>query len=270
MGIKRKTRDIGTRGKAFIARYNLHQHWYTCPIVLPMRRNPQHRSLLTVISTHFAPPFQPLRHQLHICQQAGFLADQADGSHTSHHKQGCFLYEYTLHWVLLHTKTHNIPLLSGGTLLKHGRHFDYWNRPLNMRIRVCYLDCDEAGVCCYLVLRIENLLRPLQLFSFHLWPIYWLSLVVLRSTKQREFYKTFRVSTDSCNFRDCRVFSPDAISVPQFSLLRYLFGPVWTSLQTTPDNARNCVYEEYWDSCRHCSNIVGTVPPLKYPGGPSI
>jgi hypothetical protein len=24
---------------------------------------------------------------------------------------------------------------------------------------------------------IENLLRPLQLFYFHLWPIYWLSLV---------------------------------------------------------------------------------------------
>jgi hypothetical protein len=27
------------------------------------------------------------------------------------------------------------------------------------------------------VMHIENLFRPLQLFFFHLWPIYWLSLV---------------------------------------------------------------------------------------------
>jgi hypothetical protein len=34
-----------------------------------------------------------------------------------------------------------------------------------MRMRACYLDCHEAGLCCYLVMHIENLLRPLQLFS---------------------------------------------------------------------------------------------------------
>jgi hypothetical protein len=44
-------------------------------------------------------------------------------------------------------------------------------------MRVCYLDCYEVGLCCYLVIHIENLLRPLQLFYFHLWPIYWLFLV---------------------------------------------------------------------------------------------
>jgi hypothetical protein len=44
-----------------------------------------------------------------------------------------------------------------------------------MRMRVCYLDCKEARVCCYLVIHIENLLRPLQLFYFHLWLIYWRS-----------------------------------------------------------------------------------------------
>jgi hypothetical protein len=33
-----------------------------------------------------------------------------------------------------------------------------------MRMRVCYLDGHEAGQCCYLVLDIENLLHPLQLF----------------------------------------------------------------------------------------------------------
>jgi hypothetical protein len=46
-----------------------------------------------------------------------------------------------------------------------------------MRMRICYLDCHEAGLCCYLVIHIENLLRQLQLFYFHLCPIYWLSLV---------------------------------------------------------------------------------------------
>jgi hypothetical protein len=56
---------------------------------------------------------------------------------------------------------------------------DYWNQPLNMRVRVCYLDCHEAGLCCYLMIHIEKLLRPLQLLYFPLWLIHWLSLVHL-------------------------------------------------------------------------------------------
>jgi hypothetical protein len=50
-----------------------------------------------------------------------------------------------------------------------------------MRMHVCYLDCNEAGLCCYLALHVENLLHPLQLFYFHLWPIYWLSVVDIRA-----------------------------------------------------------------------------------------
>jgi hypothetical protein len=46
-----------------------------------------------------------------------------------------------------------------------------------MRMRVSYLDCHEARLYCYLVIHIENLLHPLQMFYFHLWSIYWLSLV---------------------------------------------------------------------------------------------
>jgi hypothetical protein len=42
---------------------------------------------------------------------------------------------------------------------------------------VCYIHCHKAGLCCYLVRHMYNLIRPLQLFYFHLWPIYWLSLV---------------------------------------------------------------------------------------------
>jgi hypothetical protein len=70
-------------------------------------------------------------------------------------------------------------LLFGSKILKHGRHFDYWNQPLNMRMHVCYLDCHEAGLYCYLMIHIlvEKLLHTLQLFYFHFLPIYWLSLV---------------------------------------------------------------------------------------------
>jgi hypothetical protein len=46
-----------------------------------------------------------------------------------------------------------------------------------MRMRVCYIDCYEAELCCNLMIHNENLLRPLQLFYFHLWPTYWLSFV---------------------------------------------------------------------------------------------
>jgi hypothetical protein len=34
-----------------------------------------------------------------------------------------------------------------------------------MRMRVCYVDCHEAGLRCYLVIYLEKILRPLQLFS---------------------------------------------------------------------------------------------------------
>jgi hypothetical protein len=55
------------------------------------------------------------------------------------------------------------------TLLMHGGHFDYWNQPLNMRMRFGYLYCHEAGLRCYLVIHIENLLHQLPLFYSQLW-----------------------------------------------------------------------------------------------------
>jgi hypothetical protein len=74
--------------------------------------------------------------------------------------------------------TYNRALLLGSKRSKHGRHTDYWNQPLNMRMSVWYLDYHEAGLCCYLLIHIGNLLRPLQLFYFHLWPAYWLPLLL--------------------------------------------------------------------------------------------
>jgi hypothetical protein len=73
---------------------------------------------------------------------------------------------------------HNRTVFFGSTLFNHGRQFDWRNQSLNMRMRVCYLDCHGADLCCYLVIHIENLLLPLQLFYFYLWPVYWLSLVL--------------------------------------------------------------------------------------------
>jgi hypothetical protein len=69
-------------------------------------------------------------------------------------------------------------LLFCSVLLKHGHHFHCWNQSLIMRMRVWQLDCHENGQCCYLVMHIENLLHPLQLFYSQLWPIYWLSIVL--------------------------------------------------------------------------------------------
>jgi hypothetical protein len=83
-----------------------------------------------------------------------------------------------------------VPALSYVAILYwHSRHFDYWNQPLSMRMRVCYLDCHEAGPRCYLVTCIEKLLLPLQLFYFHLWPIYWLSVVNIRNHNIRRYRK---------------------------------------------------------------------------------
>jgi hypothetical protein len=48
-------------------------------------------------------------------------------TNTFHRKQETILYEYTLHWVLLSTKSHKRSLIFGSSLLKYGRHFDYWN-----------------------------------------------------------------------------------------------------------------------------------------------
>jgi hypothetical protein len=73
---------------------------------------------------------------------------------------------------------HNKTLLFGNILPTHSHHSAYWNQPLNMHMRVCYLDCYETGLRCYLVIHIENILGPLQLFYLHLWPIYWLFFVI--------------------------------------------------------------------------------------------
>jgi hypothetical protein len=98
-------------------------------------------------------------------------------TNTSHRKHEIFIYEYPLHQSFCPQKTHKKILLFCSTLLKLGHHFHYWNQPLNIRMRICYLAYHEAGLCCHLVIHIGNLLLPLQIFYFHLRPIYWLFFV---------------------------------------------------------------------------------------------
>jgi hypothetical protein len=150
--------------KTFMSWHIIHQQRYTLLITLPVCRNPQHRRLLS----------QPLPH-LHfdlfvISEIFALKAELLYMTNTSHHKQATFLYEHPLHWVLFPTKKCTTDHCSSVL------HTQAWS-PLNMRMCICYLDCHEAGLCRYLVSHTQNLLHPLQLFYFHLWPFYWLSLV---------------------------------------------------------------------------------------------
>jgi hypothetical protein len=144
------------QGETFISRHILHQHWYTCPIALPVLRNPQHRSLLVVVSATSTPPFQSLCHQRNVCHPAvnRFMRQTLP----SVNRKNFFMSILCIQSFCSQKRTHTRTLLFISTLLKHGRHFDYWNQPLIMRMHVCYLDSHETGLFCYLVIHIWNLL----------------------------------------------------------------------------------------------------------------
>jgi hypothetical protein len=198
--INRKACDIGTWKKHLfldISSTNIG----TCPIALPVRRNPQHRSLLTVVSATSTPLRLPNVLERISRPSCGPLYE----TNTSHRK-----YE-TLFMNIIYTesfcpqkKKDNRKLLFCSTLFKHGRHFDYWNQPLNMRMRVCYLHCHETGLCCYLVIHIENLLRPLQMFYIHWWPD-WLPLILFGIISWCiHFHTTFICKTKELSLRTSR------------------------------------------------------------------
>jgi hypothetical protein len=152
-------------GKTFISGHILHQHWFTCPIALPVRRNPQHKSLLTFLSL-FSTSVSTSSSWAKLCHVSRPSCELLYATNTSHRKQKAFIYEYPLHRVFCPQKTHNRTLLFGSTLLKHGRHSDYWNQPLNMPMSVCYVDCVKAGLCCYLVILIESYSVHVSWFTF--------------------------------------------------------------------------------------------------------
>jgi hypothetical protein len=163
-------------GKTFISRHILHQHWYTCPIASPWHRNPQNRSPLTFVSVTSTPPFQPLCNWENFSTQ---LWTALCDKHFPPQTENISLWISFALSPFAHKEMHNRMLLFSSIFPNHGCHSDYWNQPLNMCMHICNLGCHEAGLCCHLVIHRENRLCPLQIFYFHLWPIYWLSLILL-------------------------------------------------------------------------------------------
>jgi hypothetical protein len=89
MDIKRKTCDIRTREETIISRHILHQHRYTFHIVFPVLRNPQYRSILTVVSA-----IPHLRSNLFVISETfSTKTESFYATNTSHRKQITFLYE---------------------------------------------------------------------------------------------------------------------------------------------------------------------------------
>jgi hypothetical protein len=112
--------------------------------------------------SHFRTSVQP--HRPWENSRPSCESSDAKKKNTSHRKQG----KNSL-WIsfalgpFVHKKDNRTPFF-GSTLLKLGRRSDYWNQPLNMRMRVSYPDYHETGLCFYLVIHIESLLHLLELF----------------------------------------------------------------------------------------------------------
>jgi hypothetical protein len=115
----------------------------------------QSTEVFWAFSAAIARPFQPLRHLRNV--------RHADVN-TFHRKQETFLYEFPMCSFLLPTKTHNRRLLFG-SILKQGSPF-WLLKPASEYVHERLL----PWLCCYLVIHTEDLLRPLKLFYFNLWP----------------------------------------------------------------------------------------------------
>jgi hypothetical protein len=148
MGIKLK-HVIFEPGKTFIHRHILNKHWHTCPIALLVLPH------MTVVSATSAPPLQPLRHQWNFCHPVvnRFTWQTLPTVNTKH---------FFMNILCIESSAHNRTMLFCSNNLKHGNHFFYWNQPLNMRTRVCYLDCHEARLCCYFVIRKSKKSIPVR------------------------------------------------------------------------------------------------------------
>jgi hypothetical protein len=175
MDIKRKTCDIRTwQKKNVISRNILHQHWYTCPIALPVRRNPQHRSLC------FCRNLNKATWSGIFCDFRTSLREFLDPIVIRFTRQTLPTVNRIISlWIsfALSPFAHKGRTTERCSSVAYSskRHFDYWNQPLNMLMRVCYLDYHETGLCCYLAIHIENLLRPLQCFR-SIWDLFTDSL----------------------------------------------------------------------------------------------
>jgi hypothetical protein len=156
---------------------------------------------------------QPLPHlRFNVCHISRPSYELLYTTNTSNRKRKHFFMNILCIESFWPQNTHNRTMFFGSILVKHCRHFDYWNQPLNMRMLVSYLDCHEAGPCCYIAIHIENLLRPLELFYFHLWSIYWLSFVLTKHCLLTFMkYEKWAKSSDSSPIRVLKIVLKDIV-----------------------------------------------------------
>jgi hypothetical protein len=63
-----------------------------------------------------------------------------------------------------------VPVMTQSAQADHCSSVEHWSTvailttKTGIWMRVCYVDCHESGLCCYPLIHIENVLRPLQLF----------------------------------------------------------------------------------------------------------
>jgi hypothetical protein len=180
MDIKRKTCDIRT-WKKFST--------YPPPTLIHLSHRVETRSI--EVFWLLSQPFPYARFNFFVLEIiSGPSCELLYATNTSHCKQKTLLYEYTLHWVLLPTKStiercswvvntsSMIAILTTETSL--------WTCACaSVTWTVMKLGCAAT-----LVIHIEKLLCQLQLFYFHLWSIYWLSLIKLNGWYLREYNGT--------------------------------------------------------------------------------
>jgi hypothetical protein len=99
--------------KKITSRHILHQHWYTCPIALPVHRNPLRRCLFDCCLSHFrisVSTSSSLREFLDAVVNC-FTRQTLPTVNKRH-----FFMNILCIWVLLPTKKHNRTLLFGSIL----------------------------------------------------------------------------------------------------------------------------------------------------------
>jgi hypothetical protein len=140
-------------GKTFISRQIFHQHWYTCPIALIVLRNSEHKFLWLL-----SQPFPLLRFNLFAINKTSAIQlwIALRYKHFPPQTENIYLWiSFALRPFAHRKRTTGLcssVLYFSSTVVI----FDYLNQPLNMRMRVCYVDCHEAGLCCYLVTHIKT------------------------------------------------------------------------------------------------------------------
>jgi hypothetical protein len=192
--------------ETFISRRILHQQWCTSLIALPVRRNPQHRRLLTVVSATSQPPFQRLHHQRNDCHPNTNRFTRQ--THSIVNRKPLFMNILRIESFRPQNKRTTERYSS---VFAPQARSPFWLLKLasEMRMRVWYLDCHEAGLCCSLVIRIQNILRPLQIYT---------SICELFTDSSS--YKHEEELTCLRRLDECEIYDMDACPHVDFSTLR--------------------------------------------------